>query len=354
MAANDYPIDLRIDYPERSSRGWAALTILLIKFLALIPHAIILVFLYIGQIVVAFVAQIVVAVNGEYPPGMHAFVGGVLRWSTRVSAFLFSLTDRYPPFTLQPDPAYPVEVVLERPTKPSRVYAAFTVLVQVLALAGLIAFVVWLARGGANGWFDNLSDNSGSSSTSSWYLRIPGQTSSGLILRQIAALPHYIVLAVLGLVSLVIFLIVQWIILFTAKYPRGMFDLVVGITRWQTRVTAYALGLIDRYPPFSFDPSTASPAPAAGWQPATSSTWATPSSTYGPAAGGPAYSGQAPGGQAPGSQPPMAPQPIAPQQTAPPEWYPDPLGRHQYRYWDGAQWTPHVADNGQTGWDPVG
>ena len=117
MALHDYPIDLRADYPERSSRGWAALTILLIKFLALIPHFVILIFLGIAQVVVAIVAQVVVAIKGEYPPGMFDFVAGVLRWSTRVSAFVFSLTDRYPPFTLQPDDSYPVDVVIERPAQ---------------------------------------------------------------------------------------------------------------------------------------------------------------------------------------------------------------------------------------------
>ena len=48
----------------------------------------------------ALVAQVAVAVNGEYPPGMFDFVAGVLRWGTRVAAFILSLDDRYPPFTL--------------------------------------------------------------------------------------------------------------------------------------------------------------------------------------------------------------------------------------------------------------
>ncbi len=348
MAPHDYPIDLRADYPARSSRGWAALTIFLIKFLALIPHWIVLIFLYIAQIVVAFVAQIVVAITGEYPPGMHAFVGGVLRWSTRVSAFVYSLTDRYPPFTLQPDPGYPVDIVLERPAQQSRVYAAFTVLVQILALAGLVASVVWLAHGGAADWFDRVSGDNGSGNGSSWYLNLGGQTPAGLLLRQIAALPHYIILIALGIASLVIWLVVQWVILFTAAYPRGMFDLVVGIVRWQTRVTAYTLGLSDRYPPFTFEPSLTAGAGAAA-------TAGAPWSPGGPWP--PAYSGQPTNAAWPQNavQPAAAPWPPAAGQpvAAPPQWYADPLGRHQYRYWDGTQWTPHVADEGATGYDPV-
>ena len=109
----DYPADLRADRPARSSRLWAVLTIILIKFLALIPHFFLLVFLGIAQWIVALVAQFVVAARGEYPPGMFRFVVGVLRWSTRVSAFALSLSDRYPPFSLEPDASHPIDVAVE-------------------------------------------------------------------------------------------------------------------------------------------------------------------------------------------------------------------------------------------------
>jgi Domain of unknown function (DUF4389) len=66
------------------------------------------------------------------------------------------------------------------------------------------------------------------------------------------AIPHYIVLAFLG-IGVVISIILAWfVILFTGRYPRGLFDYVVGVTRWAVRVEAYAFLLItDRYPPFS-------------------------------------------------------------------------------------------------------
>jgi len=142
IVVRDYPIDLRAARPERSSRLWAALTILWIKFVALIPHFFILTFLAIAQFAVALVAQLVVAVKGEYPPGMHAFVVGVLRWQTRVSAFIFSLTDRYPPFSLKGDDAYPIDVVVERPACSNRLYALATVLVEFLAVAGAISLLI--------------------------------------------------------------------------------------------------------------------------------------------------------------------------------------------------------------------
>src|SRR5659263_343945 len=187
MALNDYPINVRADYPERSSRGWAALTILLIKFLALIPHFFVLVFLGIAQFFVVLIAQVAVVINGEYPPRMFAFVTGVLRWGTRVAAFILSLSDRYPPFTLQPVDDYPVDVVVERPAQSSRLYALFTVIVEVVFIAAMIALAVHFAR-----------DTGGGASTGRSY-NFSSNAGTGLLLRQIAALPHLIVLCFLGI-----------------------------------------------------------------------------------------------------------------------------------------------------------
>jgi hypothetical protein len=69
------------------------------------------------------------------------------------------------------------------------------------------------------------------------------------------AIPHYIVLAFLGLAALVCIVIAWFAILFTGRYPRGLFDFVVGVGRWGVRVSAYAFLLVtDRYPPFSLNP----------------------------------------------------------------------------------------------------
>jgi hypothetical protein len=71
------------------------------------------------------------------------------------------------------------------------------------------------------------------------------------LVKWLLAIPHYIVLAFL-FIAVVVVVIVAWIaILFTGRYPRGIFGFVEGVIRWQNRVTAYALLLItDRYPPF--------------------------------------------------------------------------------------------------------
>jgi hypothetical protein len=66
------------------------------------------------------------------------------------------------------------------------------------------------------------------------------------------AIPHYIVLVFLDIATIVVILIAWFAILFTGRYPRGIFDFVQGVIRWHNRVIAYAFVLVtDRYPPFS-------------------------------------------------------------------------------------------------------
>jgi hypothetical protein len=68
------------------------------------------------------------------------------------------------------------------------------------------------------------------------------------------AIPHYIVLAFLGVGAVFAVMIAWFAILFTGKYPQGLFDYVVGVSRWALRVEAYAILLVtDQYPPFSLD-----------------------------------------------------------------------------------------------------
>jgi hypothetical protein len=65
------------------------------------------------------------------------------------------------------------------------------------------------------------------------------------------AIPHYVVLFFLGIAAFVAVVVAWFAILFTGRYPRGLFDFVEGVIRWSNRVTGYALILVtDRYPPF--------------------------------------------------------------------------------------------------------
>ena len=72
------------------------------------------------------------------------------------------------------------------------------------------------------------------------------------LVKWLLAIPHYIVLFVLWIAAIVVVIIAWFAILFTGRYPRGMFDFVEGVFRWGNRVTAYAFLLVtDRYPPFA-------------------------------------------------------------------------------------------------------
>lgn len=75
------------------------------------------------------------------------------------------------------------------------------------------------------------------------------------LVKWLLAIPHFIVLFFLAIGAFVAVVIAWFAILFTGRYPRGLFDYVVGVGRWGTRVSAYAILLTtDRYPPFSLQP----------------------------------------------------------------------------------------------------
>ena len=72
------------------------------------------------------------------------------------------------------------------------------------------------------------------------------------LVKWLLAIPHLVVLAVLGVAAVVVVILAWFAILFTGKYPRGLFDFVEGVLRWALRVEAYAAFLVtDQYPPFS-------------------------------------------------------------------------------------------------------
>ena len=88
------------------------------------------------------------------------------------------------------------------------------------------------------------------------YPDVPNDLNRWLpLVKWFLAIPHYIVLAFLGIAAFFCIVFAWFAILFTGRYPRGLFDFVVGVGRWGNRVGAYAFLLVtDEYPPFRLSP----------------------------------------------------------------------------------------------------
>jgi hypothetical protein len=92
----DWFLQFEVDYPERLT-WWK---IFFWKVITAIPHFIILFFLALAMFVVVTIAWFAILFTGQYPRGLHTFVVGVMRWGSRVTLYVESLTDEYPPFSL--------------------------------------------------------------------------------------------------------------------------------------------------------------------------------------------------------------------------------------------------------------
>ncbi|MEV4702872.1 DUF4389 domain-containing protein [Actinoplanes sp. NPDC049316] len=207
---NRYPLRVEARRDEPPSR-W----LWLVKWLLLIPHILILAVLWVGFLVLTLVAYFAVLFTGRYPHAIQAYNTGVLRWSWRVNYYGYQAlgTDRYPPFTLADVPDYPARLHLDEPARPQRWLPLVAWLFAIPHLAILGAF-----SGAAFMIYEND--------------------------RTTGSVP-------LGVVSAAV-LIVGFALLFTGRYPRGLYDLLVGIARWNLRVVAY-LALLTPYPPFRLD-----------------------------------------------------------------------------------------------------
>lgn len=186
--AAGYPLRYEVQYPEELNR-W----LIFIKWLLAIPHFIIIYALSAAANVVTFVAWFAILFTKRYPRGLFDFVVNVNRWNANVGAYAGLFRDEYPPFSWEQG-EYPVTYEVEYPEELSR----------------WLIFVKWLL-----------------------------------------AIPHFIVLGLLYVGAFVAWLIAWFAILFTKRFPRGLFDFVVGVLRWNYRVSAYVNLLRDEYPPFS-------------------------------------------------------------------------------------------------------
>jgi len=204
----------------------------LVKWVLVIPHAIVLVFLWLAAFVMTVIAGFAILFTGRYPRSIFDFNVAVMRWTWRVAFYAMSAfaTDQYPPFTLHVAPDYPAQFAVDYPDHLSR----GLVLVKwwLLAIPQLIIVGIF-AGGWGIGWTGSARAAGG----------------GGLI-------------AILAFVAGVI-------LLFRGRYPQQLFDFIMGLNRWCYRVLAYVFLMRDEYPPFRLDmggtdPGTAPTPPPPG------------------------------------------------------------------------------------------
>ncbi len=204
----EYPVTLTIDYPDRTLNRLTTF----FRIFTVIPIAIILAlvsggnfdwsepngwsWLYATGGILFLATLLMILFRQKYPKWWFDWNIALVKFSTRVGAYIGLLTDVYP----STDEEQSVHIEIPYPDVPKDL----------------------------NRWLPLVK----------WFL----------------AIPHYIVLACLAIAAIVCVVIAWFAILFTTRYPRGLFDFVVGVSRWSLRVSAYAFLLTtDRYPLFSLD-----------------------------------------------------------------------------------------------------
>jgi len=187
-----YPATLVIDYPDRPLNRLTTF----FRIFTVIPIAIIMVLVSNGNFDLFLATLLMILSRQKYPKWWFDWNVALVKFGTRVATYIGLLTDVYP----STDEEQAVHIEIPYPDVPKDL----------------------------NRWLPLVK----------WFL----------------AIPHYIILACLVIAAFVCVVIAWFAILFTSRYPRGLFDFVVGVSRWSLRVAAYAFLLTtDRYPLFSLD-----------------------------------------------------------------------------------------------------
>ena len=191
LTSSDYPVRLEVDRQSEYNRFLP-----LVKWLLAFPHYIVLIFVGIAAMVAVLISFFAVLITGRYPRGLWDFVTGTLRWGMRVAGYVLLLTDQYPPFSLQDDPSYPVQVEWDYPETVDR-WRPLVHWLLIIPYALVAGVLIWLAE----------------------------------------------IVAFIGV----------FVILFTKDLPDGMFKLIVNPMRWQVRANSYHTWLVTKYPPFEWE-----------------------------------------------------------------------------------------------------
>ncbi|MFM1810646.1 MAG: hypothetical protein RLZZ382_1871 [Bacteroidota bacterium] len=187
-----------IKHQESYSRGSLILRSLFGGLYIALPHGFLLIFMSIASSFVGIINFWSILITGKMIRSMFDFQLNLMRWSLRVNARLMNLSDGYPAFGMTHNDA-DVVLDIDYPETSNRV----SVLLR--AMFGI------------------------------WYVLIP----------------HAFLLFFLQIGVMFVRMIAFWAVLFTGKYPEGMHNYMVGVLRWNIRVSAFMSYLTDTYPPFS-------------------------------------------------------------------------------------------------------
>jgi hypothetical protein len=212
-----YPVRLTGELDPNLSR-W----LWLLKMFLAIPHYVVLAFLWVAFLATTVIAGFAIVFTGRYPRSLFDFNVGVLRWNWRVGFYAYAAlgTDRYPPFTLARTD-YPADFDVAYPEHLSR--GLVLIKSWLLAIPHLLVVLIIAADLLSYPWTT-------SSDATSGFHPIGGYSLLNLL----------VVLA-------------GFFLLVTRQYPRGLFDLLLGLNRWLYRVLTYVAFMRDEYPPFRLD-----------------------------------------------------------------------------------------------------
>ena len=129
------PLYVAARQPERRNRLTAA-----IRLIMVIPQVIVLFFVGIAALIVAIIGWFAALVTGHLPAFAEDFLSGVIRWGTRVRGYLHFLTDEYPPFSLDVEVNYPVQIAIPPPSDLNRLAVLFRIIIAIPAF--IVATVV--------------------------------------------------------------------------------------------------------------------------------------------------------------------------------------------------------------------
>ena len=226
MPSVSYPATIEIEQPERMA-NWRPL----LQWILVIPHWVVLhTVLNIVASITAIVAWVTVLATAKLPPGIAAFHASYVRYRARTFSYLWCVTDKFPPFDFKGSAEDPGGAGISVSISPNlgdrnRLMILFRFIVPFawLTLLGMmgVSFPLWV-------WILQLGLGA---------ILIPGAVFSG------AAWVLSAIAAVLGYVAVV----------FTGRWPDGLFRLAAGWVRVDARLWAYSMLLVDEYPPYSLN-----------------------------------------------------------------------------------------------------